>query len=234
VKLTSPVGAHRSRRMVHGCRGNGITGYTNPCASSPSASCNTQIVATVTTDASTPGGSAETITVTANGQNPSGFLPVPIQGQSGQATTQAVALALIAFKPYIVLGAGAGACVGADISGTARSVQVGQQITFTGCLPAGTSLSNVSSMSWTPVTPPGTAVGGYTTVNSGATSSGTVVALSSPSCTTSQSYCSFPAFYWVDQGSGRLFTFRYTLTNGDSNQAIVTFSVGGRPASALP
>lgn len=51
--------------------GNGIIAYTNPCASpNSSPSCDTQIVATVTLDANTPGGSVETITVTANGLNP--------------------------------------------------------------------------------------------------------------------------------------------------------------------
>lgn len=56
--------------------GNGITGYSNAYDSSPSLSCDTQIIATVTIAANTPANSQENITVTAGGQNPSGYLPV--------------------------------------------------------------------------------------------------------------------------------------------------------------
>lgn len=105
--------------------GMGVTAHSNPCASSPSPACDTQIVATVTIDATTPGGMVETITVTVNGQNADGFLPVPIIGQSGQVTSQVTTLPLVATSPHIVLGGG-GMCAGNDVSGPARSVQVGQ------------------------------------------------------------------------------------------------------------
>ena len=70
--------------------GNGVTGYTNPCASSPSSSCDSTIMATVTIDANTPTNSQETITVMAGGQNPSGWLPVDTgYDQNQQVTAQA-------------------------------------------------------------------------------------------------------------------------------------------------
>jgi hypothetical protein len=132
--------------------GNGITGYTNPCASSPSSSCDTQIVATVTIDANTPGGSAETITVTANGPNPSGFLPVPT-GQSGQATAQASTLPWVTPPPRIMWGpdTDGSICLTGSLAANTIPVVVGQRIAFSGCLPQ--FGAQAASESWTPNIP---------------------------------------------------------------------------------
>lgn len=208
--------------------GPGVTTYNFGCA--PPAACDTQIVASVTLDANTPGGQTETITVIAGGLNPDGWTPVPITGQSGQASAQATTQALVASKPSIVLGT---ACTGPDITAAPRTVYVGQQISFTACLPPGTPLSNVSGMSWTPTTPHGTAVGGFTVVNSGPISSGASQRPASPACAGGQGYCTFPSFYWVDQGDDRRFTFRYTLTNGSASEGTVTFNVGGPTAASI-
>jgi len=215
--------------------GIGVTGYTNPCASTPSSSCDTQIVATVTIDASTPAGSVETITVTANGQNPSGFLPVQVTGQSGQATAQATTTQ--AAVPTIVWTQNG--CGGTSIAGTTQTVVVGQKISFTGCIPQ--TVPQITSVSWSPSLPTGapnqavTAVGGYALGYSSPQAtpgSAQVVALQAASCSTSQSSCAYPSFYFISQGSSQ-FRFSYTPTGGTSQDANVTFNVVGPTGVSL-
>jgi hypothetical protein len=167
------------------------------------------------------------ITVQSNGYNGTPFLAAQT-GQTSTSVPQTVPIIPIAADaPTIILGPntqGGSKCLGSDTTGSTQSVVVGQQIAFTGCLPATVSLSDVTSVSWTPVSPPGTAIGGY----SATTNQGNVLPLSSPSCSAGQSYCDFPAFYWVDQGNSRQFTFTYTLCcGGGSKSARVTFNVDG-------
>jgi hypothetical protein len=161
------------------------------------------------------------------GSSGSGFLPVNTTNTSAPSTVTILPTAPIAFPPTIMMGGST--CIGTSVGGTTLSVLVGQQIAITGCLPAGIPLSSVTSISWTPVTPQGNAVGGY----NASTNSGTVTKLSSPSCSTTQAYCSFPAFYWIDQANGLQFTFSYTLTGGGTGTSNVAFNVGG-PTIATP
>lgn len=121
--------------------------YMNPCATpNSSPSCDTLIVATVTIDANTPGGSVETLTVTANGLNSSGFLPVPIQGQSGQATAQATTQAFNAPIPQIMFN-------GSNIAGQTVTVYVGQRIPLTAVINL-LSGASPTSQSWNRVVRP--------------------------------------------------------------------------------
>ncbi|MCC7157777.1 MAG: hypothetical protein IT161_24565 [Bryobacterales bacterium] len=204
--------------------GAGIVSYTPKCASAPSPPCNTQIVATVTIDANTPGGMVETITVTANGLNPSGFLPVPIQGQSGQATAQATTQAFIPPVPQIWFN-------GSNIAGQTVAVYVGQRIPLTAVvsLPNGAS---PTSQSWNRVVQSsglsGTVVAGYNPQQA----SGTVITLpvATPgTCQTLSESCL--TFYWVDAGTWQ-WQYTYTYAN-QSRSAIATFNVLG-PVTATP
>jgi hypothetical protein len=191
---------------------------------------DTLITASVTTNTSFVQGSVN-ITVQSEGYNGSGFVQAQ-HGESASATATVQITPIAPQPPLIVLGAntaGAAMCPGTNAAGTTQAVYVGQQIAFTGCLPAGVQLSDVTSMSWSPTKPSpasgtGTAVGGY----NASTASGQVVDLSSASCATTQTYCDFPKFYWVDQGNNRQFTFTYTLCcGGGSKSATVTFNVYG-------
>ena len=139
--------------------GAGIIGYTNSCASPASSpTCDTQIVATVTLGANTPGGSVETITVTANGFNPSGYQPVPVQGQSGQAAAQATTQAFsppipeIWFNGINVTNNGTPSC-----PGNVACVYVGQRIALTTVIPFSAGMT-MQSYSWS--MPQGTVIGG--------------------------------------------------------------------------
>lgn len=203
--------------------GTGIVAYTNTCASpNSSPSCDTQIVATVTLDANTPSGMVETITVTANGLNPSGFLPAPIPGQSGQATAQATTQVFVPPVPQIwfngtnVTNNGTPSC-----PGNVTCVFIGQKIALTTVISLPTGVT-VQSYSWS--MPQGTVVGGYTP----STARGTVqpFPITQPgTCQTLAESCS--TFYWVDQASSRTLTFSYTLSSGQAGSANVTFNVGG-------
>lgn len=220
--------------------GRGITGYSSPCTSTPSSSCDTQIVATVTIDPNTPGSSEETITVTVGGQNPDGYFPVDI-GPAPQATAQATTQPFTPPVPYIMWGVDTGngsICNrsgggGTLVTGT-QNVFVGQQIAFTACVPALPAGVQITSESWTPALPIGTAVSGYTASQS---SGALGWALSDAECSTAQ-YCDFPVFYWVDDGSSsyirqftRQFTFTYKVGNL-SSIATVAFNVNG-PATTV-
>jgi len=139
--------------------GYGITGYTNPCASNPSSSCDGTIVAMVTIDPSTPNQSVEAITVTANGQNPSGFVAVPID-QQGQATAQATTQAFSPPVPQIMFN-GSNVTNNGEPScpNNVACVNVGQQIGLTAVVPNLPSGATVQSYSWSQ--PSGMVVGGY-------------------------------------------------------------------------
>jgi hypothetical protein len=203
--------------------GSGITGYTYACASNPSASCDTQIVATVTIDPNTPANSEETITVAAGGQNASGFRSIQV-GPPGQAT--ATAMVIQAPKPTIVWGQGQSACQSA--TQVPATVVIGQQIAFTACIPQLPAGTQVQSESWTPSLPPGTAVAGYniTYDNNNVAASAQVQAVSPTTCGTG-SFCTYAPFYWVDQGNSRAFRFDYKLTNGSSNFGTISVNVTG-------
>lgn len=196
--------------------GTGIVSYTPKCLSAPSVSCNTQIVATVTIDANTPGGSAETITVTAGGLNPSGFLPVPITAQSGQASAQATTQAYNPPVPEIIFNE-------SNIAGQMVAVYVGQRIELTTVvnLPNGAA---PSSQTWRRVVQQsglsGTAVADYAPQQA----SGTLTTLPSGSaCQTLSDSCL--TFYWVDAGTWQ-WQYTYTYAN-QSRSAVATFNVLG-------
>lgn len=204
--------------------GSGITGYTNPCASPNSSSaCDTQIVATVTVDANTPGGTPETITVTANGLNPSGFLPVPIQGQSGQATAQATTQAFVPPVPQIFFS---GSCVSNSGSpscpGNPVSVVVGQRIALTIYIPSGIT---PTSHQWTQ--PTGTIVGGYTpTAQTFQTGQDIQIPNTSQSCQHLDQSCL--TFYWVTPSAPNApwqVSYSYTYNNQTSQTVTARFNV---------
>jgi hypothetical protein len=204
--------------------GTGVTGYTNPCASNPSSSCDSTIVATVTIDASTPANSQETITVTAGGQNPSGFLPVdtgpdPNQQATAQATTTAFSppVPQIMFNGTNVANNGAPSC-----PGNVACVFVGQQIGLTVVVPNLPSGVSVQSYTWSQ--PAGTVVGGYTSSKLSGKKQPFPVTKTG-SCQTLSESCLM--FYWVDQAPSTTITLSYTLSNGPGNSATVTLNVGG-------
>lgn len=189
------------------------TGFgTNPTVSttgtgislSVSSATDTQISMSVSVAANAPDQNI-TVQVQSNGYTGSGFIATN-QGQSSTGSNSASVQAIAAPAPQIMFE-------GADVTGTTKSVVVGQKIELsrTVNVPAGLS---IASESWS--TPSGSAVGGY----NASTSSGSVQAL--PPANTS-TY----AYYWVDSGSSRQMTYTYSLSNGKSNSANVTFNVAG-------
>jgi hypothetical protein len=205
-----------------GISGAGIVSYTPKCLSAPAASCNTEIEATVTIDANAPGGMAETITVTANGLNVSGFLPVPISGQSGQATAQATTQAYSPPVPQIVFN-------GSNIAGQTVAVYVGQRIQLTTVvnLPNG---ATPSSQVWHRVVQQsglsGTSIAGYTPQQASAT---LTTLPTDASCQTLADSCL--TFYWVEAGTWQ---WEYTYTYASqSRSATATFNVVG-PVTTTP
>ncbi len=107
--------------------------------------------------------------------------------------------------------------LGSNVSGTTQNVVVGQQIALT-VAPPGNGLT-VNNRSWSGVDA-GAAIAGWTP--------GQTPQLPNPS---NESF----TFYWVNAGtSGQVtytVTYRWTLDNGQSNSASVTFHVAG-PANA--
>jgi hypothetical protein len=182
-------------------------------------------MATVTIDANTPTNSQETITVMAGGQNPSGFLPVATGSDPNQQAT-AQATVIQAPKPTIVWGQGQSACQSA--TQVPATVVAGQQIAFTACIPQLPAGAQVQSESWTPSAPQGTAVAGYSITYDGnnVATSAQVQTISATTCGTG-AFCTYSPFYWVDSGNSRQISFSYTLTNGSSNSASVSFNVDG-------
>jgi hypothetical protein len=205
--------------------GNGITAYTNPCAASPSASCNTQIVATVTIDGNTPGGSAETITVTANGLNPSGFLPVPIQGQSGKATAQANTQAAAPVLRILFNGTNIANNGNPSCPGDPACVVVGQQIALTATITQGGNQIVPDSQQWSQ--PPGNVIANFVASDQ----NGAKVPLPNPNGTPSDCQSSLAQnclkFYWVDQGNGRTVTYTSTIGGNPGPTATMTFNITG-------
>lgn len=203
--------------------GNGITGYTNPCGSAPSAACDTQIVATVSIAANTPGGSVETITVTAGGLNPSGYLPVQISGQSGQVTAQATTQAFTPPVPQIwfngsnVSNNGTPSC-----PGNVACVVVGQKIDLTVLIPGITPASH----QWTK--PTGIVVGGYTPTPQNY-QSGQDIPIPNPlPCQNLDQPCL--TFYWVTPSAPNApwqVSYSYTYNNQTSQTVTARFNVAG-------
>jgi hypothetical protein len=182
----------------------------------------------VTIDASTPGGMVETITVTANGLNPSGFLPVPVEGQSGQATAEATTLAFVAPVPQIwfngsnVTNNGQPTCPSSNVA----CVYIGQKIALTTSIPPPPPGVTVQSYSWS--MPQGTVVGGYIP----SAQSGIVQPFPIAQAGTCQTLAeSCLTFYWVDKAASRTLRVSYTLTNGAGNYADVTLNVAGPTAT---
>ncbi len=174
------------------------------------------------------------VTVTSQGYNGgNGFVHWDNNSPTSNSENVIIDAAPAPPPPMIVLGQGAAACSGANIGGNpgpTQTVYVGQQIAFTGCLPSTVSPGDVTSMSWTPASPGGTAVGGYQTT----TDTGAVLPLTSPSCAIGQNFCNFPGFYWVDQGNPRQFTFQYTVCcGGGSTSAVATFNVSGPSGASI-
>jgi hypothetical protein len=207
--------------------GPGVTSYTNACAPPASySSCNTQIVATVTIDPSTPDQSVETITLTANGYNASGFAQVPT-GQTGQATATATTTQFAPPTPQIWIYGTTGTNLANNgppsCPGSPACVVVGQQIALTAVVPNLPAGVTIQSQSWSQ--PKGVVIANYVA----STSSGRVVQFpvqQTGACQTLTEMCLM--YYWVDQGSPRQVTFTYTLANGlGAGSATATFNVGG-------
>jgi len=201
--------------------GTGVTGYTNPCASSPSSSCDSTIVATVTIDASTPANSQETITVTAGGQNPSGFLPVDTgPGEQNQATAQATTAALVVSILFNNHNLANNATPPCPDSTNSACVVVGQQILLTASVTLNGQPVQLQSQSWDQ--PPGAITGGYTidTTTSPPRTGQPVAMPGTGNCQTFQGNCLM--FYWLEAGNGsvtRTINYHYTIP-GQSQQTV--------------
>jgi len=187
---------------------------------------NATISANVTIGTTYQGGTV-TISVASNGY--AGFGNGFIQANPNQpqnATTSVLVLVGPLTPPTIVLGSGATNCPnGTNVAPTPQVVYIGQQITFSGCLPAGVQ---PTSARWSPAVPGAHAVGNYVTNQQ----SGIVTPVSTAACTPAQPYCDFPSFYWVDSGQ-RQFTFTYSLASGLVGSATVTFNVYGPAAQSI-
>ena len=140
-----------------------------------------------------------------NGYIGNGFAPANPGQPPDAALNNLFIQALPAPPPQIVFR-------GNNVAQTTQTVYVGQQIALS--VPAPTNGLTVQSQSWS--NPPGTAVGGYTA----SAASGVVIPLPAP---TGPRF----TFYWVDAGTSRQMTYTWTLSNGTSNSANVTFSVIG-------
>jgi hypothetical protein len=180
-----------------------VTGPRVSGSSIVSAS-DTQIVANVTIAANSPGGTA-TVQVQSNGYGGNGFVAVS-PGQSAQGSNTASIQPLPAPVPQILFN-------GKNVSGTNQSVVVGRQIALT-VAPPGNGLS-VNTRSWSGVNV-GAAIGGWTPGKT-------------PDSPTPNNE-NF-TFYWVDAGSSGTATYTvsytWTLDNGQSNSASVSFTVAG-------
>jgi len=205
--------------------GIGVISYTNPCASTSSGpSCNSTIVATVTLDANTPGGSVETITVTANGFNPSGFLPVPVQGQSGQATAQATTQAFTLPAPQIWFdNVNVTNNANPSCPGNVACVVVGQKIELTVLIPGGITPANHQ---WTQ--PTGIIVGGYTPTPQSFQSGADIPIPNAQACQSLNQNCLM--FYWVTPSQLNApwqVSYSYTYNNQTSQTVTARFNVAG-------
>jgi hypothetical protein len=184
-------------------------------------------VATITIDASTPANSQETITVTAGGQNPSGFLPVDTgPGEQNQATAQATTTALVVsilFNNHNVANNANPPC---PDSTNGACVVVGQQILLTASVTLNGQPVQLQSQSWDQ--PPGTITGGYTidTTTSPPNSGQAVPIPGTANCQTLQGNCLM--FYWVEAGNGsvtRTVNYHFTIAGQPQQTVPATFQV---------
>jgi hypothetical protein len=201
--------------------GPGVSGYSTAVS-------DTQIVATVTIAANSPGGAAN-VEVQSHGYTGSGFFPVN-PGQPPQGSNTASVNPIQAPVPQIIF-------LGQNITGT-QTVYVGQKIALKvpvdnsdpshpTNLPAGLT---VQGQSWS--APPGVAVGGYVVSSTncvGQTQAGDVCASVTPLPARNGSAFTF---YWIDAVAQRQITYTWTLSNQQSNSATVTFDVQG-PQNAI-
>jgi hypothetical protein len=104
---------------------------------------------------------------------------------------------------------------GKDVTGSAQSVVVGQQIALKASLAKGVI---IQSQSWSI---PGTTVGGY----NASLTKGEVVPIDFSRQTNN--------FYWVDSGNSRQVTYTCTLSNGQSLAASAIFNVAGPSATIV-
>jgi hypothetical protein len=226
----SGFGTNPTLSMVSADGGNEIASFSTALCAAPS---DTLITASVTTTTNYAQG-AVNVSVTSQGYTGfgSGFLSVP--GDSSSSNSETVEVAPDALPaPQIMLGtdqSGTLCATGTNVVGTpqaAQSVVVGQQIAFTGCPPSPPPGGTLATMSWSPAVPQRTAIGGYNVAAGG--TSAAIVPLSPVSC--GITHCDFPAFYWVDQGASRQFTFSYTLSTGAGASATISFNVAGPTAT---
>ena len=162
-----------------------------------------------------------TLQVQSNGYG-SGFVATT-SGQAQSGSNTATVSPIVAPAPQISLG-------GTVINGT-QTVVVGQQIALTVSVaqPAGACISN---QSWSQ--PQGNAVGGYTNLSGTASPGANGGKLQSlPPLTSTSSAPYSLTFYWADSGNPRPITYSYTLSNGNSNSASVTFNVVGLTGNLL-
>ncbi len=167
-------------------------------------------MANVNVASSSPGGTA-TLQVQSNGYGGNGFASAN-PGQSPQGSNTASIQPLPAPVPQILF-------LGNNVSGTTQSVVVGQQIALT-VAPPGNGLT-VNNRSWSGVDA-GAAIAGWTP--------GQTPQLPNPN---NENF----TFYWVNAGtSGQAtytVTYMWTLDNGQSNSASVTFHVAGPSGSTI-
>jgi hypothetical protein len=173
---------------------------------------DTLIQATVTIDASSPGGPA-TIQVQSNGYLGTGFAPA-YSGQSSTATGTATITPYVPPVPVIVYGTNSSACSGANLDGTQQAKIAGQLIQLYGCATLPPPLYQ-TSQSWVVAGP---VVGGY----NASAATGTSFTVPNFSTTATQFYWFYPGSYSVQ--------YSYCVSNGVCTtpaSASVTFNISG-------
>jgi|GEM_PF-3142586 hypothetical protein len=141
---------------------------------------------------------------------------------SGHGISSANVQAAIAPSPQIIFN-------GNNVAGTTQSVFAGQQIALTGIPPVGFS---VASASWSSLSPQNM-VGGYGNGLGGPPDprGGHPLPTPSTNCPASGN-CNF-TYYYVSAGTDTL-ALTYTLSNGTTSSATVTFNVTGPGGNILP
>jgi hypothetical protein len=202
--------------------GAGVT-FTTPATVNATG---TEIDTTVTVDAASPIGNAAEVTVTpayAGGN----FTCGTCNGGSAVAMATAPINAIAAPAPVIILGSDSSQCAAAPNKANAQlTPNVGQRIAFVGCVPTLTGDLAVISESWSPTSPnAGTSIANFT-VSSAPQLQETISQVTATSCQIGLP-CAYNPFYFVTVGSTATFTFSYTLNNGQTGSAPVTFTSNG-------
>jgi hypothetical protein len=202
--------------------GAGVT-FTTPATVNATG---TEIDTTVTVDAASPVGNVAEVSVTPvyAGSN---FTCGTCTGGSAISRATAPINAIAAPAPAIILGSDSSQCGAAPNQANAQLTPiVGQRIAFVGCIPALTGDLAVISESWTPSSPSATSSIANFTVSSAPELKETIDSVTATSCQVGLS-CVYNPFYFVTGGTTTTFTFSYTLNNGQTGTAPVTFASQG-------